>query len=60
MKVDFLYPVPFAMACDILIVPVFIVASEQPFSASGRFNDKKWMVLVEETLETYVCVQDWF
>ena len=48
------------MARDLLTVPVSIVASEKDLSAGGRFIDNRPMMLPEEMVETYMCLQDWF
>ena len=44
------------MARDLLTIPMFSVASEQAFSASGRVVDDKRTNLTEKTMECYICL----
>eukprot|EP00268_Persea_americana_P052841 TRINITY_DN5940_c0_g1_i8.p2 TRINITY_DN5940_c0_g1~~TRINITY_DN5940_c0_g1_i8.p2 ORF type:complete len:231 (-),score=19.87 TRINITY_DN5940_c0_g1_i8:180-872(-) len=49
-----------AIARVILIIPASTVASEQAFSASGRLIDPRRTMLQEETVETCMCLRDWY
>ncbi|XXG68569.1 hypothetical protein AAC387_Pa06g1626 [Persea americana] len=54
------FPVLSAIARDILTIPASTVASEQAFSASGRLIDPRRTMLQEETVETCMCLRDWY
>ena len=47
------------MAHEILSVPIYIVASKAPFSASGRVVSDKICHLSPKTIEELVCLKDW-
>ena len=48
------------MARDILTIPASTVASEQTFSASGRLINPRRTMPLDETVETYLCLWDWY
>ena len=48
------------MARDILTISVSTVASKQAFSASGHLIDPRRTMLSEETVETSMCLWDWY
>ena len=54
------FPVLFVIARDILTIPASTVASEQTFSASGRLINPRRTMLQEETVETCMCLRDWY
>ena len=54
------FPVLSAIARDILTIPASTVASEQAFSASGRLINPRRIMLQEETVETCMCLRDWY
>ena len=47
------------MAHEILSVPIYIVASKAPFSATGRVVSDKICHLSPKTIEELVCLKDW-
>ncbi|KAK3229655.1 hypothetical protein Dsin_001536 [Dipteronia sinensis] len=53
------YPVLSHLACDILVIPVSSVSSEQAFSRSGRIIEPRRNCLTPEMVEVLICVRDW-
>ncbi|KAK6149525.1 hypothetical protein DH2020_017050 [Rehmannia glutinosa] len=47
------------MACDVLAIPITIVASESAFSAGGRVIDPYRASLGVETVQVLLCAEDW-
>ena len=45
---------------DLLTVQVSTVALEQAFSACGRLTYNRRTMLSEESVETCICLRDWF
>ena len=48
-----------AIACDILAVSMFTVASKSAFSASRHVLDEKRSWMTSETMEMLLCFKDW-
>ena len=47
------------MACDILSIPITIVALESAFIIGGRILDKFRSSLLSQTAEALLCTRDW-
>ena len=48
------------MACDILSIPITIVASESTFSAGGRVIEPHRTFLGADKIQMLMCGADWF
>ncbi|KAL4289867.1 hypothetical protein GQ457_14G012730 [Hibiscus cannabinus] len=53
------YPILMRMACDVLAIPISIVASESAFSTGGRVLDSFRTSLTPRLVEALICTQDW-
>ncbi|KAK9221870.1 hypothetical protein WN944_010300 [Citrus x changshan-huyou] len=54
------YPILCQIAKDILVIPVFTVASESTFSTGDRILDPFKSSLTPKTVESVICTQNWF
>ena len=48
------------MACEILSIPITMVASESTFSADGRFIDAYCSFLGTNTVQMLLCGCEWY
>ncbi|KAI0511029.1 hypothetical protein KFK09_011647 [Dendrobium nobile] len=53
------FPEVYAMARDVLCIPITTVASESAFSNSGRILDQYRSSLKPDIVEALVCAKDW-
>ncbi|XP_031270899.1 zinc finger BED domain-containing protein RICESLEEPER 2-like isoform X2 [Pistacia vera] len=53
------YPILSMMACDILVIPITTVASEDTYSAGSRVIDDYRASLSQETVQMLLCGGDW-
>ena len=54
------FPILSRIARDVLVIPIFTVASEVAFSIGGRVLDLFRSSLTYRIVEAFVCTQDWF
>lgn len=47
------------LACDVLVIPISIVASESAFSTGGHVLDAFRSSLSPKIMESLICAQDW-
>ncbi|CAN0838428.1 Putative AC transposase [Linum grandiflorum] len=59
MRNEMRYPILYAMARDILDVPITTVASESTFSTGGRILDSFRTSLTPTIVEALICARDW-
>ena len=58
-KKSITFPIIFAIAKDLLTIPISLVACEQVFNISGNVLDEERFKLKVNILEALMCVKDW-
>ncbi|KAK3219861.1 hypothetical protein Dsin_013831 [Dipteronia sinensis] len=52
------FPILSRLACDVLVIPVSTVSSEQVFSTAGRILEEKRCPLANDAVEALTCLKD--
>ena len=53
------FPILLRLACDVLVIPVSTVSSEQVFSTAGRILEERRCSLAPDAVEALTCLKDW-
>ncbi|KAK3211547.1 hypothetical protein Dsin_016253 [Dipteronia sinensis] len=53
------FPILSRLACDVLVIPVSTVSSEQVFSMAGRILEERRCSLAHDAVEALTCLKDW-